>query len=58
MVFYLLIAKFFVIRNKYYMAHKTLKSKRLYTIFLCKRMILSTCPVRGNISTARSLVAV
>ena len=36
---------------KHYMAGKAPKSKDFYKVSLCSNTIVSTCPVKGNMST-------
>ena len=47
-----LITEFITLGVKHHMAGKVPKSKDFYKVSLCSNTIVSTCAVRGNISTA------
>ncbi len=47
-----LIAEFITLCVKHHMAGKVPKSKNFYKVSLCSNTTVSTCPVRGNRSTA------
>lgn len=52
-----LIAEFITLCVKHHMAGKVPKSKDFYKVSLCSNTIVSTCEVRGNISTATAFSA-
>ena len=52
-----LITEFIALGIKHHMAGKVPKSKDFYKVSLCSNTIVSTCAVRGNISTACNLAA-
>ena len=54
-IFYLFISEFIALRIKDRMLHKVLKIKDFYIFRFCSNTIVSTCPVRGNISTPSAL---
>ena len=49
-----LIAEFITLCVKHHMAGKVPKSKDFYKVSLCSNTIVSTCAVRGSMSTARA----
>ena len=48
-----LITEFITLCVKHHMTGKVPKSKDFYKVSLCSNTIVSTCPVRGNISNAQ-----